>query len=237
MKKIKALLLAAGFGTRLRPLTLTTPKCLVQVNGLTLLEHWIIKLKNLGCEEVMINTHYLSEKVEDFLKGYKDKRIKIHTSYENPILGTAGTLIKHLEFFKNSTGLLIHADNYTNDDLINFINMHNLKPKDCLLTMLTFTTDNPSSCGIVQKDEMGRIIKFYEKSRHSHGFCANGALYAFDEDFVSFIGDKSHNFTDFSNEIIPLLIGRIFSWHTTKTYMDIGNVNALKKANSLHLRK
>ena len=65
-EKIKALLLSAGFGTRLRPLTLKTPKCLVKVNGVPLLSHWLLKLEKLGCEEVIINTHYLSHKVLDF---------------------------------------------------------------------------------------------------------------------------------------------------------------------------
>ena len=65
--KIKALLLAAGFGTRLRPLTLTNPKCLMEINGVPILGHWLEKLDNLGCNEVLINTHYLNKKVEDYL--------------------------------------------------------------------------------------------------------------------------------------------------------------------------
>ena len=76
MKKIKALLLSAGFGTRLRPLTLKTPKCLVKVNGVPLLNHWLLKLEKLGCEEVIINTHYLSHKVLEFLDLEYDKNVK-----------------------------------------------------------------------------------------------------------------------------------------------------------------
>lgn len=233
MKKIKALLLAAGFGTRLRPLTLTTPKCLVKVNDIPLLVYWIQKLENLGCEELLINTHYLSEKVDAFLSEYKSHKMKIRTSYEKDILGTAGTLLKNLNFFDGSTGLLIHADNFTNDDLKEFLKNHYLKPKDCILTMLTFDTDSPSTCGIVKKDEEGRVIQFYEKSEKNHGICANGALYAFDSEFISFLKNMSSNFKDFSVDLIPLLIGKIYTWHTTKIYMDIGNESALKKANLL----
>ena len=233
MKKIKALLLAAGFGTRLRPLTLTTPKCLVKVNDVPLLAYWIQKLENIGCEEVLINTHYLSDKVLKFLKEYKPQKIKIYTSYEEDILGTAGTLLKHLNFFEDSTGLLIHADNFTNDDLKDFLSHHYLKPKDCLLTMLTFDTDSPTTCGIVKKDKEGRVIRFYEKSNKNHGICANGALYAFDNEFISFLKSMPSTFEDFSVDLIPLLIGKIYTWHTTKIYMDIGNEYALKKANLL----
>ena len=75
--KIKALLLAAGFGTRLRPLTLTTPKCLVEINGEPILGHWLKKLDNLGCDEVLINTHYLNEKVEDYLLNINFRNIQV----------------------------------------------------------------------------------------------------------------------------------------------------------------
>ena len=75
MKKIKALLLAAGYGTRLRPLTLKTPKCLVEVNGRPLLSYWLEKLEKIGCDEVLINTHYLSNKVIKFLNAYESKSL------------------------------------------------------------------------------------------------------------------------------------------------------------------
>ena len=181
MKKIKALLLAAGYGTRLRPITITKPKCLVEVNGLPLLAYWLMKLEKLGCDEVLINTHYLSDKVIEFLKKYKSTNLKIKTAHEKKILGTAGTLIEHLDFFENSTGLLIHADNFTTDNLNDFLNMHHKRPKNCMITMLTFNTNDPKSCGIVKKDKEGKVIEFYEKSEKIMGNCANGALYAFDE--------------------------------------------------------
>ena len=65
---MKALLLSAGYGTRLRPLTYSLPKCLVNIGGKPLLGHWIDKLECLGCEEAIINTHYLSEQVKNYLK-------------------------------------------------------------------------------------------------------------------------------------------------------------------------
>ena len=71
--KTKALLLAAGFGTRLRPITYDTPKCLVKINNIPILEHWLIKLEKIGIDEVLINKYYLAEKVEEFLK--KEKKV------------------------------------------------------------------------------------------------------------------------------------------------------------------
>ena len=67
MKPIRSLLLSAGLGTRLRPLTLDKPKCLVEINKKPILEHWIDKLENIGIQKVLINTHYLAQKVNDFL--------------------------------------------------------------------------------------------------------------------------------------------------------------------------
>ena len=143
--KIKTILLAAGLGTRLRPLTYQTPKCLVEINGKPLLGYWLLKLNQLGCNEVLINTHYLNEKVERYLSQVSFENMKITTTYEKKLLGTAGTLLKNIDFYRDSLGLLIHADNFTNDPLDKIVNTHISKPNDCLFTMLTFQTDNPQS--------------------------------------------------------------------------------------------
>ena len=91
--KLKALILAAGFGTRLRPLTLNKPKCLVEIGGIPLLENWLIKLEAIGCNETLINTHYLSTKVDNFLGSYNSEKMKIKSVYEPILLGTLGTLL------------------------------------------------------------------------------------------------------------------------------------------------
>ena len=231
--KIKALLLAAGLGTRLRPLTLKTPKCLVEIDGKPLLGIWLEKLNGLGCDEVLINTHYLSEQVENYLAQLSFKNMRIETSYEEELLGTAGTLIKNSKFFNDGVGLLIHADNYTNDNLSEFIKSHYAKPKDCLLTMLTFKTDNPISCGIVEKDILGIVTNFFEKSKEFNGNCANGALYAFNQDLIDYLKTMSIMPIDFSIDVIPKLLGRIFSYHTSKVYLDIGNYASYLKANEI----
>lgn len=229
--KIKALLLAAGFGTRLRPLTLTTPKCLVDIGGMPILGHWLKKLDNLGCDEVLVNTHYLNKKVEDYISKINFKNMAVSTFYEDILLGTAGTLFENLDFFHDSLGLLIHADNYTEDSLNDFITRHLSKPEDCLLTMLTFKTDNPSSCGIVEKDSLGKIIGFHEKKREYIGNCANGALYAFNNDFLDYLKNLEIKPYDFSTEVIPKMLGKIFSYQTNSVYLDIGNPASYEKAN------
>ena len=152
-KEIKALLLAAGLGTRLRPITNSIPKCLVEIKGKPLLEIWLENLKKAKADEVLINTHYLSHKVEKFISLLKIKDLQISIEYEKELLGTAGILIKNKKFFKNSLGLLIHADNFTKLNLSEFLDAHNNRPKNCLITMLTFETNQPEKCGVVEIDK------------------------------------------------------------------------------------
>ena len=84
--RIRALLLAGGLGTRLRPLTVKTPKCLAPIGGKPLLGHWIEKLEDAGCEEVIINTHYLHEVVDQYIGSLKMQSIKIRISHEENYL-------------------------------------------------------------------------------------------------------------------------------------------------------
>ena len=128
-KPIRSLLLAAGLGTRLRPLTLEIPKCLVKIGKESLLENWINKLEDIEVEEILINTHYMSEKVDLFLdKKFKNNK-KIKKFYENKLLGTAGTLIANIDFFYDSIGIMIHADNFTHMGLENLLEAHKKSQK------------------------------------------------------------------------------------------------------------
>ena len=229
-KPIKSLLLAAGLGTRLRPITLKKPKCLVEIGNKPLLYHWFEKLDNINIDSILINTHYLSKQVEDFLETQKDRNFKLTKIFEEELLGTAGTLIANIEFFKNSIGLLIHADNFSNFDLNKLLEAHKSKPNNCLLTMLTFNTDNPSNCGIVEVDEKSILRKFYEKVKKPPCQKANAAIYVFEDDFLKWLLKNSPNAKDFSTEIIPKLIGKIYTYHTDETYIDIGTIEALKIA-------
>lgn len=91
---MKAFLLAAGLGTRLRPLTDTIPKCLVPINGKPLLQYWIDLFEKHGIDEVCINLHYLSDQVVNFIKANPSK-IKWHLSYEPELLGSGGTIFSN----------------------------------------------------------------------------------------------------------------------------------------------
>ena len=117
---MKTILLAAGFGTRLRPLTDTIPKCLVPIKGKPLLQIWLERLTESGFDKFLINTHYLSNQVNDFVYSskFKDKCI---LKNEIKLLGTAGTLLANLDFIGEDECMLVHADNYCLANFSDFI--------------------------------------------------------------------------------------------------------------------
>ena len=229
-KKIKALLLSAGLGTRLRPLTFEVPKCLVEVDNKPILEHWLHALEQVGCDETIINTHYLHKKVSSYLKRRVNKKMKIKQIYEEKLLGTAGTLIKNKEFFNDSRIIMIHADNMTKFNLLELLEADEQKPKNCLMTMLTFTTDSPKSCGVIERDSNMIVKNFFEKVENPPSNIANGAIYIFESTLLEKLSATSYKLFDFSKDVIPLFLGRIFSHHTEEVFIDIGTHKNLAKA-------
>lgn len=228
----RALLLAAGFGTRLRPITLNTPKCLIPVCGEPLLGIWLKKLEDAGCEAALVNTHYLSEQVDSFIESNTSSML-VQSVHEPELLGTAGTLLANIDFFMGRTGLLIHADNAMVGRIDDFLAAHRNRLDRCLLTMLTFNTNSPSSCGIVEIDNQQVVQAFHEKVEEPPGNRANGALYAFEHDFLDRLNLMTPTPCDFSTEVIPEFIGRIQTWHTHQPYIDIGTPEALASAQKL----
>ena len=230
MKKLRALLLAAGFGTRLKPLTNNLPKCLVEISGKPLLGRWIKQLDILGCDSILLNTHYLSNMVMNYLNTFPENRLEINTSYEEKLKGTAGTLFDNIDFFEGYTGILLHADNVSDFDLRNLLKAHESRPRQCILTMLTFNCDNPKNAGIIEKDSDDILVAFHEKVENPPNNCANAAIYIFDAEFIEWIKKLNFKPYDFSVDIIPLLLGKIFTYHTDEVYLDIGTPSSLKFA-------
>jgi len=157
----------------------------------------------------------------------------VHTVHEPELKGTAGTLLANQSFFSGCTGLLIHADNAMAESLRPFLTAHHNRQAGCLLTMLTFKSDTPSSCGIVELDAQDIVQGFHEKVVDPPGNRANGALYAFDPPLLDHLNCMPEPLSDFSTEVIPSLIGRIQTWNTYQAYLDIGTPKALVKAQKM----
>lgn len=228
---MRTLLLAAGCGTRLRPLTNVMPKCLVPVNGKPLLEIWLDQLVKAGAGPFLVNTHYLAEQVERFVDA-SPFREQVTLVHEPELLGTAGTLVANLHFFQGEDGMLIHADNYSHADLAAFIQAHRQRPEECVMTMMTFHTDTPLTCGIVELDERGVVVGFYEKEPDFHGHLANGAVYILSSDCLEMIGRDLSSSKDFSIDVLHQLLGKIYTYETDEMFMDIGTPEKYNKANA-----
>jgi mannose-1-phosphate guanylyltransferase len=230
---MKAILLAAGFGTRLRPLTNTVPKCLVQICGKPLLEIWLENLTKAEISNFLVNTHYLHEQVSRFILTSRFRE-QVMLKYEPKLLGTAGTLMENIDFFSEKEGMLIHADNYCLEDLGDFIRAHHGRPKNCVISMMTFLTTNPSSCGIVTIDLESVVTGFYEKVDNPPGNLANGAIYILSEAFISeFLRyrESGVELVDFSLDVLPKYIGRIFTYQAKSQLIDIGSMKNFMRAN------
>lgn len=226
---MRAILLAAGMGTRLRPLTDTVPKCLMPIAGRPLLQIWLEILVAEGVGPILINTHYRADQVEAYLAGSKFKDV-ITLSHEATLLGTAGTLVANRKFYCSEDGFLIHADNYCRPDLRGMVRTHESRPPECLMTMLTFRTEDPSSCGILETDTRGVVVGFHEKVQNPPGNLANGAVYLLSRTLIEMLDGELHSAKDFSTEILPRLVGRIATHETTGVFIDVGTPASYAKA-------
>jgi len=228
MNSIKGMLLAAGYGTRLLPHTKYLPKCLMPIGDVPLLEYWLYYMQDAGINDVLINKHHLSKKLNDFLDRPHLNWVK--SVFEEKLLGTAGTLVENYNFFKGHTTLLVHADNWTNGFLKNFIKFHlNSRPKGCSITMMLFHTETPESCGIVELDINQIVVKFHEKKRGNNGNLANAAIYILEPEVIEWLKMRPW-ISDFTTEVIPYFIGKIATWTMESDFRDIGTIEALKKS-------
>jgi len=229
MQETRALLLAAGIGSRLRPYTEHWPKCLMPIQGRPLLEYWFSTLQKMGIHNVLVNTHCHADIVLDFIQrpsfvGW------VKPSYEKKLLGTAGTLRANKDFFKDHTILLVHADNLCCCDFSEFLNFHqNERPPGTSMTMMTFETPAPSTCGIVEVDVDGIVYGFYEKVSNPPGNLANAAVYLLEPEVIDWIM-KNPEISDFSTEVLPYFSGKIATWKNESVHRDIGTIEMLRVA-------
>jgi mannose-1-phosphate guanylyltransferase len=228
---MRALLLAAGIGSRLRPITDTIPKCLVPIHGRPLLDYWLDLLFAAGIERALINTHYQADKVRSFIAGspWCDRVDLVH---EDALLGTGGTILANHAYFGREPFLLAHADNLTDFDPRDFAAAHEARPPGCALTMLAFRTDDPKSCGILELDQDDIVTAFHEKVENPPSNLANAAVYILQPEVVDYGRAIGKAVADFQTEIIPAFLERIFAVEHRGYHRDIGSLESLQAARS-----
>lgn len=173
----KAFLLAAGLGTRLKPLTDATPKCLVPVGGRPVLHWWLRVCERLGVTDVLVNTHHHAEQVRDFVRS-RASSARVTLSHEPALLGSAGTLAANRGFVAGEPSFWIfYADTLIGADLAPLAALHRALRAD--LTMGVFKSPDPKSGGVVELAPDGRVLSFEEKpARPKSDLVAAGAYVA-----------------------------------------------------------
>jgi mannose-1-phosphate guanylyltransferase len=226
---VRALLLAAGLGTRLAPITNTVPKCLVDIDGRPLLDYWLELLVQGGIRDILVNLHYLPDAVRTYLSGSAYAR-NVQTVYEDRLLGTGGTLLNNKAFFSGEPVMVIHADNLSLFDLQAFIARFESRAAGIEITMMTFRTDAPETCGIVELDRDGVVQAFHEKVKNPPGNLANAAVYILSPAVMDFVESLGKEVVDLSTEVLPRYLGRINTFENDVYHRDIGNVQSLAAA-------
>lgn len=224
---MKAFLLTAGLGTRLHPITLTLPKCLVPIAGKPLINWWFESMQKAGVTEVLINLHHLPDMVMAHVNAL-DTSIKVKFSYEPVLLGSAGTLVANKSFVANEKSFFIfYGDNLTNTILSGLYDFHTSQPHN--FTMALFETNNPSGCGIVSLDNYGSVVDFEEKPAHPVSNLANAGLYVASPAVIEMI-DSAKTPADIGFDLLPLLVGNMSGYKINDYLIDIGTHKNLEKA-------
>lgn len=227
---MQAIILAAGLGTRLRPLTDTCPKSMLKINNRSILEYLILLLKKYGVNEIAINLHHKPEIVENYFGDGSSFKIKIKYSYEEELLGTAGAVKKLSNFFKD-TFYVVYGDLLTVMNLKKMLSFH--KSRNAKITVALYEVPNPQDCGIADIDENCKICKFIEKPRAEEIFTnvASTGIFVVEPEIINYIPENK--FFDFGKDLFPLLIEKnipIYGYKTDEYLIDIGTIESFKKA-------
>lgn len=227
---MKAIIMAGGFGTRLRPLTINLPKPMVPIGNLPMMEHVVSLLLASNITDITALVYFQADKIRDYFGD--GSAFGVNLSYVQPDddFGTAGAVRCALETVQEQV-LVISGDLVTDFDLTEAITWHN--EKGSLATLLLTRMENPLAYGIVITDENGRIVRFLEKPTWGEAFSdtINTGIYILEQSAIELIPPRT-NF-DFSQNLFPLMLSKQMALYgkTMKGYWkDVGNVEEYRLA-------
>jgi mannose-1-phosphate guanylyltransferase len=222
---MKAFLLAAGVGSRLRPITDTVPKCMLAIDDRPLLDIWLDAFDRAGVDEVLLNLHHLP----DVVSGHLDTRAgppTVRTFFEPELLGSAGTLAANRAWVGGEEMFLAcYADNLTDFDLRSLVQAH--REHGAVATLTVFRSERPSAGGVVELDGTGTVIGFTEKPTNPVSDLVNAGMYAFHPDVLDEIGAPPR---DIGYDLLPRLVGRARAIPVEGYLRDIGTIDAYQRA-------
>ena len=223
---MKAFLLAAGVGSRLRPITDTTPKCMLVIDDRPLLDIWLDAFERADVDEVLINLHHLPDVVRLHL-ARRTRPPAVRTVFEPELLGSAGTLVANRQWVDSEELFLAcNADNLTDFDVRSLIDEH--RAHRPIATLALFHSEQPSAGGVVEIDADGRVVGFEEKPRQPVSDLTNAGIYAFHPavfDEIDAVPPK-----DIGYDLLPRLVGRARAMPIEGYFRDIGTADAYRRA-------
>jgi len=238
---MKALILAAGKGSRLKQLTADRPKPMLEIGGEPLLARHVRGLRQAGVTQIAINLHHAPEVIVDYFGAGAGFDVQIVYSYEPELLGTAGAA-KLLEAFLDEPFFVVYGDVFTNIDLAQLARVHVAHKAragvDLALTMALYHVPNPTECGLVELTDAGRVTRFVEKPSPDQVFTdlANAGLLVCDVAVLHRIPPGV--IFDFGRDVIPELLEHgiaVFGNPITSAeyLIDIGTPAGLARAQEL----
>jgi mannose-1-phosphate guanylyltransferase len=223
---VKAFLLAAGIGSRLRPITDTMPKCMVTIDDRPLLDIWFDALNRAGVDEVLVNLHYLPDVVRRHVAA-RTGPPAVHLVFERELLGSAGTLLANRRWVADEPFFLAcNADNLTDFDLQDLIGVH--RAGKTVATLTAVHSENPSAGGVLELDEAGKMTGFTEKPRQPASDLVNAGMYAFSPALLDEIRREPP--VDIGYHLLPALVGRARVVSVEGFFRDIGTPEAYRRA-------
>ncbi|MGE5587219.1 MAG: sugar phosphate nucleotidyltransferase [Clostridia bacterium] len=228
---MKAVVMAGGEGTRLRPLTCNRPKPMVPVVNKPIIQHIFELLKRHGITDIAVTLYYLADEIESFFGDGAELGLHLSYSVEDVPLGTAGSVKKAAEVFDRERVLVISGDALTDIDLREAVRFH--EARSAVATIVTTRVDNPLEYGIVVTDDEGRIRRFLEKPSWGEVFSdtVNTGIYILEPEVLDYIDPGKP--ADFSQDVFPALLRdgkRLYAHVASGYWCDVGNVQQYRQA-------
>jgi len=227
---MKAVILAAGLGTRMQKVFSDIPKVILPIAGKPLLEHHINHLKKYGFDEFYINLHYFPEVIKNYFGDGQNFGVKIFYSYEPELLGTAGALVNFRKYL-TETFIVVYGDIFT---ILNFEKMLKFhKQKKSQGTLLVHETDHPQDSDLVQVDKNRKIVRFFIYPHKKPVFGANlssAAIYILEPETLKFLPPTPPS--DFLKDFFPKLLKtgtKMYGYESDEFTKDVGTPERYKK--------
>jgi mannose-1-phosphate guanylyltransferase len=217
---MKAFLLAAGHGTRLRPLTDSIPKCLLPIQGVPMLEIWLRLCRRYHIDEVLLNLHSHADQVRDFLcQG--SYGVRVYAIEEPVLLGSAGTLRANQHWIASEEYFWIfYADVLSKINLDSMLNAHLARRP--VATLAVSRVSDPKRCGVVEVDSNQTITSFVEKPTLPRSNLAFAGLLVGTPQMLSEI--PPHQPADIGFDLLPRLVGRMSAYEVADFLLDVGTM-------------